>query len=136
MRKYDVGDIIMGAVLIAGSAFLFGTVAGYNKAERELYPLTTVVTEVNRISDTVTCLDTNGHEWKFEGCEDWAENDICTLLMESNSTKMIYDDSIIQTRYQGSVESYLDMETVTDYDASETGLMMYTADGSGYYWER
>ena len=31
---------------------------------------------------------------------------------------------------------YLDMETVTDFDATETGLTLYTEDGSGYYWER
>lgn len=33
-------------------------------------------------------------------------------------------------------ENYLDMETVVDFDATETGLMLYTQDGSGYYWER
>ena len=31
---------------------------------------------------------------------------------------------------------YLDMETVTDFNTTETGLMLYAADGSGYYWER
>lgn len=33
-------------------------------------------------------------------------------------------------------ENYINMETVTDFDATETGLMLYTQDGSGYYWER
>ena len=33
-------------------------------------------------------------------------------------------------------ENYLDMETVVDFDATKTGLMLYTQDGSGYYWER
>lgn len=31
---------------------------------------------------------------------------------------------------------YLDMESVTDYVGTETGLILYTEDGSGYYWER
>ena len=31
---------------------------------------------------------------------------------------------------------YINMETVTDFNVTETGLMLYTADGSGYYWER
>lgn len=31
---------------------------------------------------------------------------------------------------------YLDMESVTDYIGTETGLILYTEDGSGYYWER
>ena len=33
-------------------------------------------------------------------------------------------------------ENYLNMETVTDFDATATGLMLYTANGDGYYWER
>ena len=33
-------------------------------------------------------------------------------------------------------ENYINMETVTDFDATETGLMLYTQDGSSYYWER
>lgn len=33
-------------------------------------------------------------------------------------------------------ENYLNMETVVDFDATETGLMLYTANGDGYYWER
>lgn len=31
---------------------------------------------------------------------------------------------------------YLDMESVTDFVATETGLILYTEDGNGYYWER
>lgn len=33
-------------------------------------------------------------------------------------------------------ENYLNMETIIDFNATETGLMLYTQDGSGYYWER
>lgn len=33
-------------------------------------------------------------------------------------------------------ENYINMETVVDFDATETGLMLYTQDDSGYYWER
>lgn len=35
-----------------------------------------------------------------------------------------------------NMNKFLDMETVVDFDATETGLMLYTQDGSGYYWER
>lgn len=30
----------------------------------------------------------------------------------------------------------LNMNTVTDFKATETGLTLYTKDGSGYYWEK
>lgn len=31
---------------------------------------------------------------------------------------------------------YVDMRKVTDIAQTETGVMLYTFDGSGYYWER
>lgn len=31
---------------------------------------------------------------------------------------------------------YFDMSTVVDFVATEDGLQLYAADGSGYYWER
>ena len=33
-------------------------------------------------------------------------------------------------------ENYINMESVIDFDATETGLMLSTANGDGYYWER
>ena len=35
-----------------------------------------------------------------------------------------------------NMDKFLNMETVVDFDGTETGLMLYTQDGSGYYWER
>lgn len=32
--------------------------------------------------------------------------------------------------------NYLNMSAVTDYQATDTGLMLYTVDGAGWYWER
>lgn len=136
MKKEDLGSVIYGATLIAASAFLIGASLGTKQAERDLYPLPTVVTEIDRSIDKVTCTDYNGYEWSFYGCEDWQENDICTLLMDSRKTEKIYDDVIVQTGYSGSVESMVDMEAVTDFQANENSLQLYFADGSGYYWER
>ena len=31
---------------------------------------------------------------------------------------------------------YLDIRTVIDFNATEAGLMLYTEDGFGWYWER
>lgn len=33
-------------------------------------------------------------------------------------------------------ENYINMESITDFDATETGLMLYAQNGDGYYWER
>lgn len=138
MKKEDLffGPLICGATLIAASAFLIGASLGTKQAERDLYPLPTVVTEIDRSIDKVTCTDYNGYEWSFYGCEDWQENDICTLLMDSRKTEKIYDDRIVQTRYSGNVESMVDMENVTDFQVNDNSLYLYLADGTGYYWER
>lgn len=68
-----------------------------------IYPLSTVVTDVNYKKDTVTCVDFNGNEWQFEGCEDWQEGDRASLLMFNNDTVYIYDDVIIKAHYNGWV---------------------------------
>lgn len=71
--------------------------------QNHLYPLTTVVTEIN--NDTVTVKDSNGNLLSFDGAEDWEINDSCVLIMNDNNTKDIRDDVIISTRYQGRMES-------------------------------
>lgn len=71
--------------------------------QKHLYPLTTVVTEIN--NDTVTVKDSNGNLLSFDGAEDWEINDSCVLIMNDNNTKDIRDDVIISTRYQGRMES-------------------------------
>lgn len=30
----------------------------------------------------------------------------------------------------------LNMNTVTNFEATKTGLMLYTSNGDGYYWEK
>nr|DAR20345.1 MAG TPA: hypothetical protein [Caudoviricetes sp.] len=68
-----------------------------------LYPLSTVVTEIN--NDIVTVEDSNGNIWSFNGVEDWQVGDCCALIMHDNSTSEIIDDTIISTQYQGRMES-------------------------------
>lgn len=100
MKRLDV--LAASCLFLVGG--LIGNLSGRNVTRNTLYPLTTVVTEVNRGADVVTCADSNGNEWQFSGCEDWAENDICSLLMATNGTTGIYDDSIIKAIYGGNVE--------------------------------
>lgn len=81
-------------------------------AMAESYPLTTVVVEVNHNEDVVVCMDFNGHEWAFEGCEDWYEGDVCSMTMDDHDTDIIFDDEIITARYDGWIEGW--MERVCD----------------------
>lgn len=54
---------------------------------------------------------------------------IITIIM----TAIITAASI--TAYITCKSNFINMNTVTSYDATETGLMLYNADGTGYYWE-
>lgn len=95
---------IIIALAIIASTFDKSICQLYNANQiSHLYPLATTVTEIN--NDTVTVEDTNRNLWSFNGAEDWEIGDGCALIMDDNSTKDIYDDVIISTRYQGRMES-------------------------------
>ena len=66
-----------------------------------LYPITGIVTEVDKKNDIVTIKDFNGNLWEFKGCEDWEENDICSCIMNDKGTENIKDDEIIKVKYSG-----------------------------------
>ena len=42
----------------------------------------------------------------------------------------------IPTVLQTDNSDMLNMNTVTDFEATKTGLMLYTSNGDGYYWEK
>jgi len=73
-----------------------------------IYGLTTVVVEISKPNDKVTCQDFNGNLWQFEGVEDWCENDIATLIMNDKGTELIKDDEILDVRYGGYFEGWLE----------------------------
>ena len=92
------------AVVCAGKTYAEDM--GHSYDERDLYALTTVVAEVDRECNTVYCVDFNGEEWAFWGCEDWVEGDIASMLMYTNGTPIIYDDVILGVRYGGYFEGW------------------------------
>lgn len=69
--------------------------------EIKQYPTCGTVVEINKENDEVVVEDFNGNLWAFEGCEDWAEGDICAMIMSDEGTSEIYDDTIVQVRYCG-----------------------------------
>lgn len=70
-------------------------------ANAEIYPKTAKVIEVNEAEDLVTIETCTGITYTFEGCEDWAEGDGVSLIMEDNGTESILDDSILMAEYTG-----------------------------------
>lgn len=97
VKNFLIGAVV-GFNLAMGLSFLL---VGSNNSE---YALTTKVAEINNETDTVICIDSNGNKWAFEGVEDWMIGDYCSMIMNDNSTEIIYDDIIVSTRYSGRFE--------------------------------
>ena len=66
------------------------------------YANLTKVVDIDRNADIVTVEDFNGHQWKFGGCDDWEEGDMCNLTMFDCGTEDITDDRIMSERYERS----------------------------------
>ena len=67
----------------------------------DVYPMTAKVVEVNYDEDVVTVETFTGFLFSFEGCEDWAEGDCASLIMDDNGTEKILDDVIVMAQYSG-----------------------------------
>ena len=65
-----------------------------------LYAKTAIVTDLNKDDDVVTVTDSSGYMWEFSGCEDWMLNDYCSMVMYDNNTALIFDDIIIDVKYE------------------------------------
>lgn len=109
MKKKRTVDIIDIAPIAFGIiALLIGiiiSISGCNNQKEIIktnqYPLTTIVTEINKEKDLVSITDSNGHVWQFYGVEDWEEEDICSIIMDDNGTKEVLDDIIVKAQYGG-----------------------------------
>ena len=50
-------------------------------------------------------------------------------------TAVISMAAFLMGRNCPSEDKFLNMQTVTGYETTETGLLLTTVDGSGYYWQ-
>ena len=89
MKKLTAIALILILTTIALTAFA------------DVYPMTAEVVEVNYDEDTVTVETFTGFLFSFEGCEDWAEGDCASLIMDDNGTEKIFDDMIVMAQYGG-----------------------------------
>lgn len=98
-------NIIIGIFIFALLfAIILSGITTIAKTEADIYPLLTIVTEVDRNKDLVTVEDNNGFTWQFEGVDDWKEGDLCNCLMNGKGTEKIFDDEIIITRYESGAK--------------------------------
>ena len=102
--KYIFLCVVAALLTLAVIGGMIAIVYFSNSAEN--YALTTKVVELDRENDIVVCEDFNGNLWEFYGCEDWQIDDVASLLMDDNGTSTIYDDEIVNARYNGTFEGW------------------------------
>lgn len=112
MKNFIITIIILSTIFVvtltgclASTDVLRPTDTSFS-VKSSVYPLTTKVVMIDYPTDVVWCKDFNGNVWEFYGCEDWAIGDIASLLMNDNGTAIIYDDTIMSARYQGTFEGW------------------------------
>ena len=99
--------IFLLLVVITGFLCHSANTAKETETAPSLYPMMGVVTEVNYATDTVTIVDFNGNEWEFSECEDWFVGDVCASIMSDNGTPLIFDDEIVQVKYDGWLDGWI-----------------------------
>lgn len=105
MKKYGRDTFVAGLVMLV--LFIL-CVCALSPAHAETYALTTVVVSLDYDADVVECMDFNGNVWAFDGCEDWSLFDVCSMTMDDMDTSIIYDDVIINCRYDGWLDGWME----------------------------
>lgn len=73
-----------------------------NRNNREYYPRTAVVTEIDVENDMVYVTDYCGFIWGFSGVEDWDVDDVASMILHDVGQKdNILDDEIVNVQYSG-----------------------------------
>jgi len=72
-----------------------------NAKTHNTYNMAMKIIQLNYSQDIVTCENSTGFIFEFYGCEDYYMNDIIICEMDSNGTKQITDDMIIDTIFSG-----------------------------------
>lgn len=67
--------------------------------QNDLYPAVMEVVSIE--NDLVTVQTSTGIVYQFEGAQDLAVGDLVGLIMDSEGTEKILDDSIVKVRYGG-----------------------------------
>ena len=93
--KRKLAYITVTAAIAVAAFFIGYNVTNTATETNNLYAKTTIVTDIDRTTDTVIVIDSTGNEWAFYGCEDWQIDDVCSMLMDTAGTESIYDDIIV-----------------------------------------
>ena len=103
-----LATITIICILASLAAIKFFTTENY--VNNNLYAQTGIITEINRKSDFVTVTVANGNKFSFYGASDYQKGDFCSMVMDSCGTEYVYDDIVIDTKYDGYLELFKEIE--------------------------
>jgi len=84
---------------IAGCAFLTLQEHASTETTPTEYILRAEVVRVDPLEDCVACEDINSEVWEFYEVNDFQLGDFVLLLMDDNATEIIYDDEVLDVRF-------------------------------------
>lgn len=89
--------VVMAMVMVMMSACGHAQTA---EVEHEYYARGAVVVELDRENNVVTIEDCTGFTEEFTECADWCLGDGCVMVMDTMGPDEIFDDEIINVRYE------------------------------------
>lgn len=136
MKKNSMKKIATAAVVTGAAALgIMGTkmvAAGAQGFPVNYYPKTAVVVAFGVRDDLVVAEDANGQRWCFTGIEDYCIGDMVSMIMDDMGTDIIYDDEIVNVRYSGYWDTKI-FDSVVDWEATDSGIILRLENGSGYH---
>ncbi len=100
IKTITIATIVTIALIISLGCMIPAGAESYDL--ESIYPNTAVITDLDYENDLVTCTDSVGFDWVFEGIEDWNEGDVVSLLMwDAGTPNSIRDDVILKAYYGG-----------------------------------
>ena len=106
-----IAIVILSIALLACMTWFSLTAAHYsaNVVNTKNYPMMAVVVEADKEANIVICKDFNGFYWAFPYDGDgWTEGDVVSMIMNDRGTPNVQDDYIIDYRYDGWLEGWMD----------------------------
>ena len=87
--------------------------------DKNLYPMTSVVIDLDNDKNIITVVDFNGEKWNFV-CEDDVQFDefqissYVSLIMDSKATPKVMDDEVVSYKYDGWCRGEFGYDTETE----------------------
>ena len=144
--KRTLAALLIGATLLTGHSSAQTIKAAEKIQKSEIITMSTtdmVVGKITKIKEKkdhfIFKIKIGDHKKSLKVFKDELENEfkegqtLLVLISKNDEIINIRPIHFIDDEFRNN---FIDMRDVVDYETTETGLMIYLKDGSGYYFER